>query len=60
MTKTADPTYGAEPGGNVTFDVVVENSSGVDSVTITSLTDDVHGDLNGRGTCVGAADDPAG
>ena len=34
------------------FTVVVENTSGTtDPVTITSLTDDVHGDLNGQGTC---------
>src|SRR6185503_6498239 len=40
-----------EPGGLVTFTVRVNNTSAVDSVTITSLTDDFHGNLNGQGTC---------
>lgn len=52
VTKTADPTSLDEPGGSVTFTVRVDNTSAVDSVTITSLTDDVHGNLNGQGTCI--------
>ncbi len=51
VTKTADPAEVAEPGGHVTFTVRVDNTSAVDSVTIESLTDDVHGNLEGRGTC---------
>jgi uncharacterized repeat protein (TIGR01451 family) len=51
VTKTADPTSLPEPGGNVSFSVTVKNTSAVDSVTITSLTDDVYGDLDGKGTC---------
>ena len=52
VTKTADPTQVNEPGGTVNFTVVVQNNSGVaDPVTITSLTDNIHGDLNGQGTC---------
>jgi uncharacterized repeat protein (TIGR01451 family) len=51
VTKTADPTSLPEPGGNATFSVSVKNTSVVDSVTITSLTDDVYGDLDGKGTC---------
>ena len=52
VTKTANPTQVFEPGGMVTFTVVVENQSGLtDPVTITSLVDDTHGDLNGQGTC---------
>ena len=51
VTKTADPTELHEPGGEVVFTVVVENTSQVDTVTITSLTDDVYGDLNGQGDC---------
>jgi hypothetical protein len=36
----------------VTFTVVVTNNSGpTDPVTITSLVDDIHGDLDGQGTC---------
>ncbi|MEH6588960.1 MAG: hypothetical protein V7746_01825 [Halioglobus sp.] len=39
------------PGGVFTFALVVQNTSPVDTVTLTTLTDDVYGDLNGRGTC---------
>ena len=51
VTKTATPTSLPEPGGNATFDVTVENTSAVDSVTITSLSDDVYGNLDGKGSC---------
>ena len=51
VTKSATPTSLPEPGGNATFYVVVKNTSAVDSVTITSLTDDVYGNLDGKGTC---------
>ena len=51
VTKTADPTSVPEPGGNVDFDVDVENTS-PESVTLDTLTDDVFGDLNGQGDCV--------
>jgi LruC domain-containing protein len=52
VTKTADPAEVVEPGGLVTFTVVVENqSSPTDPVTITSLVDNIHGNLNGQGTC---------
>ena len=54
VVKTADPLTRPEPGGDFTFNVVVTNNS-TEPVTITALTDDVYGDLNGRGTCaVGA------
>ena len=51
VTKSATPTTLAEPGGNATFDVTVKNTSAVDSVTISSLSDNVYGDLDGEGTC---------
>jgi hypothetical protein len=52
VLKTAYPTGVLEPGGLVTFSVLVTNNSvSSDPVTITSLTDNVHGDLNGQGTC---------
>ncbi|MBN1640071.1 MAG: hypothetical protein JXA09_02455, partial [Anaerolineae bacterium] len=51
VLKTADPTAVDEPGGDVTFTVVVNNLSAVDTVTITSLIDTVYGDLNGQGDC---------
>ena len=51
VDKTADPTVVDEPGGNVTFTVKVKNTS-FEPVTLDSLVDDTHGDLNGQGTCV--------
>jgi len=45
VRKVADPTAVPEPGGAVTFTVRVTNTSAVDSVTIDSLTDTVHGDV---------------
>ena len=51
VTKTATPTSLPEPGGNATFDVTVKNTSAVDSVTISSLSDDVYGNLDGKGSC---------
>ncbi|NUT55972.1 MAG: DUF11 domain-containing protein [Thermoleophilia bacterium] len=51
VVKTATPASIQEPGGNVSFAVSVKNTSAVDSVTISSLADDVYGDLNGKGTC---------
>ncbi len=51
LIKTAAPVIIPEPGGNVTFSVVVNNTSAVDTVTINSLIDNVHGDLNGQGDC---------
>ena len=51
VTKSATPTSLPEPGGNASFSVTVKNTSAVDSVTITSLTDDVYGNLDGKGTC---------
>jgi hypothetical protein len=50
VVKTAVPPTKPEPGGDFTFTVVVTNTS-FKQVTITALTDDVYGDLNGRGSC---------
>jgi hypothetical protein len=51
IIKTADPITVAEPGGPVTFSFTINNLSAVDSVTIDTLTDTIHGDLNGQGDC---------
>jgi len=51
VTKTPAPAQLLEPGGTVTFSIQVENLSQVDAITLTSLTDDPHGDLDGRGSC---------
>ena len=45
-TKTANPTSVPETGGDVTFTIVVENTSLVDTVTITSVNDSVYGDVS--------------
>ena len=52
VLKTALPIEVLEPGGLVTFSVLITNNSvSSDPVTIDSLTDNVHGDLNGQGDC---------
>jgi uncharacterized repeat protein (TIGR01451 family) len=53
VTKTANPTSVQEPGGDVTFSVTVKNNGtqAVQTVTLTSLIDDVYGNLNGKGDC---------
>lgn len=50
VTKTADPISVAEPGGLVTYTVVVENDSvaGVD-IELTGLDDDPYGDVTDPG-----------
>lgn len=52
VDKTANPTTVLEGAQElVTFMVVVDNDSVADPLTLTSLTDDIHGDLNGQGDC---------
>ena len=51
VTKTASPTSVSEPGGSVSFTVLVSNNSAAESVQLTALTDDIHGNLNGKGDC---------
>jgi hypothetical protein len=51
VTKSASPDQLPEPGGAVSFSVLVVNNSVADPVTIDSLVDDVHGDLDGQGDC---------
>jgi len=52
ITKTANPTSVPETGGNVTYTVVINNTSEPgDPVTITSLNDNVFGNISGQGTC---------
>ena len=50
VDKTASPGSLPATGGSVTFTVVVTNHS-IESVTITSLDDNVYGNLDGVGTC---------
>ncbi len=51
VVKIPSPARLEEPGGDVTFSVQLQNESAVDEVTITSLVDSVHGDLDGQGSC---------
>ena len=51
VDKSASPVTLDEPGGPVTFTVAVTNGSS-GPVALTGLVDDVHGDLDGKGTCV--------
>jgi uncharacterized repeat protein (TIGR01451 family) len=45
VSKRPNPSVLQEPGGNVTYSIVVTNTSAIDPVTITSLVDDKFGDL---------------
>jgi uncharacterized repeat protein (TIGR01451 family) len=51
VEKTADPTLVPETGDDVTFTFVITNTGTVD-ITVTSLIDDIFGDLDGQGDCV--------
>ena len=58
VTKAANPLTRPEPGGNFTFTVQVSNPSTVEAVKITSLFDNIYGDLATRpgstcGTLIG-------
>ena len=58
VVKDARPTSLPAPGGTFTFDVAITNTS-FEPVTITALTDNIYGNLNGRGTCrIGAVLQP--
>ena len=52
VTNNASPTSTSEPGGLITFTVQVNNTGTVESVDLTTLIDDIHGNLNGQGDCV--------
>ncbi|MEA2265076.1 MAG: hypothetical protein QOE27_659, partial [Solirubrobacteraceae bacterium] len=55
VTKAAAPASRAEPGGTFTFTAIVSNPSTVDPIKITSLVDDIYGDLATRaGSTCGA------
>lgn len=51
VEKTANPTSVSELGGDVDFTVKVTNDSEIDVLTLTSLVDDMFGNLDGKGTC---------
>jgi hypothetical protein len=58
VTKVASPLSMVEPGGTFTFTVQVSNPSAVDPITITSLTDNIYGNIATRagstcGTLIG-------
>jgi hypothetical protein len=55
VTKVASPLTMPEPGGTFTFTVQVSNPSAVDPITITTLTDNIYGNLATRpGSTCGA------
>ncbi len=52
ISKTADKSQVMASGEEVTFTIVVQNiSADSDPVTIKTLADDIHGNLNGSGNC---------
>ena len=61
LTLGAEPPFINPPSRVVTFSVRVENTSGADAITITEITDQFLGNLDGRGTCdLPVADIPPG
>jgi len=52
VTNNITPGSVPEPGGTVTYQVVVRNTSSVDTVDIVTLTDSIYGNLQGQGSCV--------
>lgn len=55
VSKVAEPSVVAEPGGVVTFHVSVVNTSVADTVELVGLSDSVFGSLDGRGDCATGA-----
>ncbi|MCB0192181.1 MAG: hypothetical protein KDJ65_09590 [Anaerolineae bacterium] len=51
VSLSANPTSVPEPGGSVNFTVTINNLSSADDVAITSLSDDLIGNLDGIGSC---------
>jgi len=51
VTKRATPVTVEEPGADVDFEIFVFNTSPVDRLELTSLVDNVHGDLLSNGLC---------
>jgi YVTN family beta-propeller protein len=51
VTKIASPTSIVAPGGLVQFTVRIENTSGTVVLTIDTLVDSIHGNLDRQGTC---------
>jgi hypothetical protein len=45
VVKSASPTSVPEPGGQVTYNVTIENLASATSVTITTISDEPYGDL---------------
>ncbi len=52
-TRGSRPRPGPAPGGAFTFDVLVTNT-GPNALTITTLTDDIYGNIATQGTCTTA------
>jgi hypothetical protein len=46
VVKSASPTNVPEPGGLVTYTVQITNTASIESVTVTSIIDDLYGDLS--------------
>jgi hypothetical protein len=52
VVKLATPREVTEPGGEVTYGIRVYNTSNTESITVTTLVDDLYGDLFTKSTCV--------
>ncbi len=52
VLKVASPVFISEPGGTVTYHVVVANTSDTESITLTGLVDDLYGNVFTKTGCV--------
>jgi len=52
VLKVASPVFISEPGGIVTYHVVVANTSDTESITLTGLVDDLYGNVFAKAGCV--------
>jgi hypothetical protein len=57
LAKTASPTQLPKSGGNVTFTLVIQNTTPM-AIAITSITDSVFGNIDGKGDCSVASANP--
>ena len=60
VVKTASPLSRLEPGGTFTFTVVVSNPSPINPITITTLTDNIYGNIGTNPAASNTCDDLIG
>ncbi len=59
VDKSASPANVPEPGGEVTYTIQITNTASIESVKITSILDNVYGDLGALQSCAANQPPPA-